>query len=193
MSDKREEEIKEGLKKEVYSKLEELDNKYIDETLSSTRKLANILKGYQTNVDSLDVSELSDVLEIIEEQEVLIEVDNDELLGDYNNKIHDFNLDTLSQIINDDEEFETSETEEVIQVIKPPSIDEVKEQTEEFIELSSVNEDIEDIIEEEIEIIEEVANPNEEKPHNGIVEYSLIVIILILIIVIAYTLVGTRW
>ncbi len=192
MSDKREEEIKEGLKKEVYSKLEELDNKYIDETLSSTRKLANILKGYQTNVDSLDVSELSDVLEIIEEQEVLIEVDNDELLGDYNNKIHDFNLDTLSQIINDDEEFETSETEEVIQVIKPPSIDEVKEQTEEFIELSSVNEDIEDIIEEEIEIIEEVANPNEEKPHNGIVEYSLIVIILILIIVIAYTLVGTR-
>ena len=82
--------IKTGLNSDIYSKVDELDG-LEDDTFSSTSKLADILDGYLTKVDNIKI-----------EDEIELEIDDTEILMDYNQRIHDFNEDT-SEGINTDE------------------------------------------------------------------------------------------
>ncbi|MGL5020506.1 MAG: hypothetical protein ACRC5R_00565 [Mycoplasmatales bacterium] len=93
----REERIKKSLEKEIYSNLNQLD--YLDDdTFASTEKLANILDGYMTKVDDLDIED-NQGLEILDEMEINIEANDENILNEYNEKIHEFGLDTLNDIL----------------------------------------------------------------------------------------------
>ena len=121
----RELEIQKGLEKEIYSKLESLEG-FNDDTFSSTEKLANILDGYMTEVEDINVEENDetnnlDEMVILEENEISVEVDDSEVLNEYNAKIHDFNLDTLSDMLEQDKvdkEITKEFTEEELEAVK---------------------------------------------------------------------------
>ena len=111
----REEKIKKSLEKEIYNDLNKLD--YLDDdTFASTEKLANILDGYMTKVDDLNIED-DQSLEILDEMEVNIEASDENILNEYNEKIHEFGLDTLNDILATTDI--TEELEEEISIDEP--------------------------------------------------------------------------
>lgn len=89
--------IKEGLNSDIYSKLDEIEH-YPETDVSPTSKLANILDGYLTKVDNLNIDEDIKELKILDDQEVEVEVDETDILREYNNKIHDFETEDLEDL-----------------------------------------------------------------------------------------------
>ncbi len=83
--------IKEGLKKNIYKEIENLE---IERTtqIESTAHLANILDGYIEKIDTMDVrnvSELEQGLKKLKETEVEVKVEHEtEILQQYNDYIH---------------------------------------------------------------------------------------------------------
>ncbi len=94
----RKDKIKSGLNNDVYSSIEKL-NKLSDNTKSSTSQLADILADYDTRVDNLDFTKEVEELEILDEADVEVEIDNDDLLQDYNDKVHGVGLNTLDDLL----------------------------------------------------------------------------------------------
>ena len=166
-----------------YEDLENLE-KFEDDTFSSTEKLANILDGYMTEVDDINVEEVEETTEldelvILEESEISVEVDDSEVLNEYNAKIHDFNLDTLSDILEQDKidkEITKEFTEEELEAVKGANF------TSEIIpEDNIIDLDEEEISEEELSV-----EKNSNKDGMGKFEYILIAIIAVLIVFIAF-------
>jgi hypothetical protein len=178
----RELEIQKGLEKEIYSKLEKLED-FNDDTFSSTEKLANILEGYMTEVEDIevendDVTNNLDEMVILEENEISVEVDDSEVLNEYNAKIHDFNLDTLSDILEQDKidkEITKEFTEEELDMVENSKF------TQEIIP----EDNIIDLDEEEI-LEEKIIEKKPIKEGFGKFEYILVGIIGVLIIFIAF-------
>ncbi len=96
----RKEKIKSGLDNDIYSKIDQLED-LKDDTLSSTSKLVNILDGYETKVDNIDFERPSNELEIFDEEDMEIEINDQEILDDYNNKIHGVGLNTLDDLLSE--------------------------------------------------------------------------------------------
>ncbi len=95
----RKDKIKSGLDNELYSKIDELNN-LTDDTLSSTASLADILDGYETKVDNMSITKPLDELQILDEKDVEIEIDDEDILTDYNNQVHGVGLNTLDDLLN---------------------------------------------------------------------------------------------
>lgn len=217
MSDnKRADEIKKSLEKDIYSSLDKLD--YLkDDTFASTEKLANILEGYMTRVDDMSMETENDDLLILDEKEVNIEVNDEDILAEYNEKIHDFGLTTLNNMVNpeilkDDKTFEiTKDVEEILDNIedtKSSMITEelVKENTkpnlekEDFTQTITSPSAIEDFDTIEIEPKVETKNEPEIKKKKKtkkqssltLFDYMLYASILILIVIIISIYVGNK-
>lgn len=91
--------IKKGLDSDIYNKLSDIEN-LSDDTLTSTESLADILEGYETKVDGMDFTKPLEELEILDEEDIEIEIDNEEILHDYNNQVHGVGLNTLDDLLN---------------------------------------------------------------------------------------------
>ncbi len=180
MNNSRLDKIKNDLNNDIYKKIESLENLY-DDTISSTEKLVNILDGYMSELKDFDIEEDITTMEVVVEEEVDIEVEDEDMLREYNEQIHDFGLDTLTellakegkkvdpeenkfdfndeeinQIIDDIDDYKTQElkTEELTQTL------EASEQSQ--IEINDINFDEEVEKSENKEVIEEEPLQTEE-------------------------------
>lgn len=143
MSQNRVDEIKKGLDSDVYKKINELDQ-LKDETLASTEKLANILDGYVTKMENFAVSDETGEFEVLNEAEIEMEVDDKDILKEYNEQIHDFGLETLTELLS-----------------KGSIEEEVKEK--QSLNLETFNgEAVNDEVDEIIEKINDFKNPNDQ-------------------------------
>lgn len=104
----REKEIKNALDKDVYHQIEDL-KALQDETLSSTAKLADILDGYMARVSDTSFETVEDSFEIIDSENVEVEVDDEDLLMQYNEKLHQSDLNTLADLMGELENKDYSE------------------------------------------------------------------------------------
>lgn len=191
----RENEVKNGLKKDIYTQIEELED-LEDNTLSSTAKLANILDGYATKIDDLEITKANDI-EIVEQKDVDVEIKEEELLDDYNNQIHDFikvsndkvnvdnndnlKMDKFSDLDNLTTQQEGGQdlkiNEEFTQsLVSPKKIDNLK--------FDNIEEETKDLKKEmkKIEIIDEIFENDEKKTKKIWVDIVLLVVMILLIL-----------
>lgn len=148
-NDERIKKVKEGLNSDIYSRLDQLDDIDIDVN-TPTDKLANILEGYLTKVDSLSFQEELKDLKILEEKDVELEVDEEELLRAYNASIHQG---STSEDLSELELVVNTPTQEVIPApITQPVIEDVIESELDKLETIDVTDSIEesDILEDQL-------------------------------------------
>ncbi len=98
MDNSRLDKIKNDLNNDIYKKIESLENLY-DDTISSTEKLVNILDGYMSELKDFDIEEDITTMEVVVDEEVDIEVEDEDMLREYNEQIHEFGLDTLTELL----------------------------------------------------------------------------------------------
>ncbi len=132
MDNSRVDKIKNDLNNDIYKKIESLEN-LRDDTISSTEKLVNILDGYMTELKDFDIEEDITTMEVVVDEEVDIEVEDEDMLREYNEQIHEFGLDTLTELLaKDGKKVDTEENkfdfndEEIDQIIE--DIDDYKTQ-----------------------------------------------------------------
>ncbi len=135
MSNQRVDEVKKCLESDVYKKVDALE-RLNDDTLTSTAKLVDILDGYMTKLDDFEVNDDITTMEVISENEVDIEVDDRDMLREYNEKIHDFALDTLTELLSEADEkqmdnaqnvsFDNEEIDKIIDDIDKYKTDEIE-------------------------------------------------------------------
>lgn len=129
MNQNRVDELKQNLNNDVYKKMDALE-RLREDTLTSTEKLVDILDGYMAKLDDFAIEEEITTMEVISNDEVEIEVNEDDMLRAYNEKIHDFSLETLTELLSKGEEVEKSDSGESLQFeeqeinITTPIIDE---------------------------------------------------------------------
>ncbi len=113
MNQNRVDELKQNLNNDVYKKMDALE-RLREDTLTSTEKLVDILDGYMSKLDDFEIEEEITTMEVVSDDEVDIEVNDDDMLREYNEKIHDFSLETLTELLaKGDVEQEQKETENV--------------------------------------------------------------------------------
>ncbi|MFV0246817.1 MAG: hypothetical protein ACK5HS_02665 [Mycoplasmatales bacterium] len=210
------ESIKDGLKKNVYEKAQNIElSRDLDE--ESTGSLANILEGYIEKIDTIDVNtmeEFTEELKTIKETEVEVELveNSDEFVKEYNNHIHSSlekevtkTLDnvmpmnsSVSGSVNFDSQPLPKNTEDISPKVETKEIKIKKEETKEEKVLQttveSTNPKIEDTID-DLEIYsEETYKHNKNKNNNiedednslNVIDYVLFVVLAIIIIVLIY-------
>ncbi len=138
MSSQRVDELKKSLDSDVYKKIDSLE-RLKDDTLTSTEKLVDILDGYMTKLDDFEVNEDLTTMEVVSENEIDIEVDDRDMLREYNAKIHDFELDTLTELLSESDakqvqmeekvSFDNKEIDQIIEDIEDYKTDEINEYT----------------------------------------------------------------
>ncbi len=140
MDNSRVDKIKNDLNNDIYKKIESLEN-LRDDTISSTEKLVNILDGYMSELKDFDIEEDITTMEVVVDEEVDIEVEDEDMLREYNEQIHEFGLDTLTELLaKDGKKVDTEENkfdfndEEINQIIE--DIDDYKTQELETEELT---------------------------------------------------------
>ncbi len=98
MNQDRVDELKHNLDNDVYKKMDSLE-RLREDTLTSTEKLVDILDGYMSKLDDFEIEEEITTMEVVSNDEVDIEVNDDDMLREYNEKIHDFSLETLTELL----------------------------------------------------------------------------------------------
>lgn len=170
MSNSRVEEIEKSLETDVYRKIEALEN-LRDDTISSTEKLVDILDGYMTKLEDIEIEEDITTMEVVVDKEIDIEVEDDDMLREYNEQIHDFGLETLTELLSKDEkekidsnnkiDFDNEEINQIIDEIDDYKTQELETQglaTEEFTQtLDSSDENQIEI--EDIDLVESTPKP----------------------------------
>lgn len=191
--DNREKKIQEGLKKDIYRQVEQLDN-LEDVTVSSTEKLANILDGYLTKIDEESLEEFKDQFEIVDSQNIEIEVDDKDLLKKYNDQLHDNNLETLDNLLASNNLVQDTDVEDFTQNIPDLKeettsyqIDESKISKTEFFSDEIKLDDLENdsTIEKEAEVVVEEKNKK-----GNIIDIILTIIVIILTLLLLYSIFG---
>lgn len=150
MSNRRVDEIKKSLDSDVYKKIDSLE-RLKDDTLTSTEKLVDILDGYMTKLDDFEVDEDITTMEVVSENEVNIEVDDRDMLREYNEKIHDFSLETLTELLSDSDvkqihaaekvEFENKDIDKIIDEMDNYKLEEL-EQLESLVDNNKSKEEL---------------------------------------------------
>ena len=145
MNDNLKKQLENDLNKTLYNKIDEIN--ILDEITTDTNELANILDDYLTNVDNLELknnTETIDDIEFIENKEIDIDVDEEELLKNYDNNLQKIGHETLNDILNEDEKiYEDIEKSKNFQNeelgTKTANIEEILEQFEKQEEITTNN------------------------------------------------------
>ena len=95
--------LEKDLNKTLYNKIDEIN--ILDEITTDTDELANILDDYLTeNIEVNSNTETIDEIEFIENKEITIDVDENELLQNYDNNLKKIGHETLNNLLDEDEE-----------------------------------------------------------------------------------------
>ncbi len=104
----RKEKIQKGLNNEIYHKLNTINMSNEFDTLTSTAQLADILDGYMSKIENKNLFETNNDLKILDSIDIDVEIDENEILKEYNNQIHEtqneevVGLETLSNLLEED-------------------------------------------------------------------------------------------
>ncbi len=113
MNKDRVDELKQNLESDVYKNMDALE-RLREDTLTSTEKLVDILDGYMSKLDDFEIEEEITTMEVVSNDAVELEVNDEDMLREYNEKIHDFSLETLTELLAKGEvEKEQKATEEM--------------------------------------------------------------------------------
>lgn len=99
MDKNRRELIEESLDRDLFRIIDTINVKEDENDFSSTEKLANILDGYITKVDNLQFDAESEEFEVLESNDIEIEVDEDDIITSYSNRIHSVDEDTFGELL----------------------------------------------------------------------------------------------